>query len=136
MEGGARGGASCTETIYNRYTHTHTHTHTHYLSVSLSPLNTGEKVYGCSLPQSSESPPGPPGSDTPLPDEVRKFAFAPQDVQVYHFEGKDDHHGIGYRGMEDRTVLSGKETRKALHGMSGEVYVDGCQLDASLTGHQ
>ena len=76
-------------------------------------------MYGCSLPQSTDNSRTPDSEN--LPEEVRGFLFAPQDVSVYQFEGKDDLHGIGYRGMEERGVLAGRETKRALYGMSGEV---------------
>ena len=87
---------------------------------------TGTKVYGCSLPSqgttssSNFDHPGPPESEMP-PEEVQGFLFAPRDVRVRQFEGKDNLHGIGYRGMEERGILGGKETSRALYGMRGEV---------------
>lgn len=78
-------------------------------------------MYGCSLPQSTDSC-EPPDSEI-LPEEVQGFLFAPQDVCIRQFEGKDDLHGIGYRGMEERGVLVGRETKGALYGMSGEVHI-------------
>ena len=73
-------------------------------------------MYRCSLPETG----GHPGNEY-LPEEVRGFAFAPRDVRLRQYEGKEDLHGIGYRGMEERAVLSSKETKKAVHGMRGEV---------------
>ena len=81
-----------------------------------------EKMYGCSLPGSVTGVDKLTSSGSEyLPDEVRGFTFAPRDVRLCQFEGKEDLHGIGYRGMEERAVLSGKETKRAVHGMRGEV---------------
>ena len=87
----------------------------------------GEKVYGCSLPNSAAtsytatSTAEPPDTTDQLPEELRDFSFAPRDVSLRQFVGKEDLHGIGYRGMEERSVLAARETRRTVHGMSGEV---------------
>ena len=49
------------------------------------------------------------------------FMFAPQDSSPWEFSGKDDLHGLGYRGMEERGVLAPRKSTKALYGMRGEV---------------
>ena len=56
-----------------------------------------------------------------VPEEARDFMFAPRDVTPWHFQGKEDLHGLNYRGMEESRVLAGRETRKAVYGMRGEV---------------
>ena len=82
-------------------------------------------MYGCSLPQSITSADfsGPPSSEI-LPQEMQGFLFAPHDVHIQQFKGKDDLHGIGYQGMEERVVLGGRETDRAVYGMRGEVCVN------------
>lgn len=49
------------------------------------------------------------------------FMFAPRDATPWHFEGKDDVHGVGYRGMERQSVLRSNKSTRSLYGMSGEV---------------
>ena len=51
------------------------------------------------------------------------FMFAPRDVTPWQFEGKEDMHGIGYRGMEEQAVLKARGSTKSLYGMAGEVGV-------------
>ena len=79
----------------------------------------GKKMYGCSLP--ATTPNTEPSNSGYIPEELQGFSFAPQDVSLRQFEGKDDMHGIGYRGMEESGVLTARKTKKAVHGMSGEV---------------
>lgn len=79
----------------------------------------GAKVYGCALP-------GSEGSGEPqilYPQQAEGFLFAPRDVAPLQFEGKEDIHGIGYSGMEERGVLHSQKTTRALYGMMGEVGV-------------
>lgn len=49
------------------------------------------------------------------------FLFAPHDTAPWQFEGKDDLHGIGYRGMQEQAVLASQHGTKSLYGMSGHV---------------
>ena len=49
------------------------------------------------------------------------FMFAPRDSTSWHFEGKDDLHGVGYRGIEQQGVLRSNKSTRSLYGMSGEV---------------
>ena len=89
------------------------------------PSVAGEKMYGCSLPLSlAGDRSGDPTNSEVLPDDVRGYTFAPQDVSIRQFEGKDDLHGIGYRGMEEIAVLGRRETKRAVHGMRGEVRIE------------
>lgn len=74
-------------------------------------------MYGCSLPDQGEE-----GASS-YPKEAEGFLFAPVDVTPWEAEGKDDMHGIGYRGIQDQQILGSRKTTKALYGMSGEVGV-------------
>ena len=77
-----------------------------------------KKVYGCVMPGSKEEE-----EAAEVPKEAEGFLFAPKDVIVWEFEGKDDAHGIGYSGIAEQQVLGSRKTTKALYGMSGEVGV-------------
>ena len=77
------------------------------------------KTYGCELPGEASSEVEDEGSSYPRGAEG--FQFAPQDVAPWQFEGKDDMHGIGYKGMEEQEVLRAQRSTKALYGMSGAV---------------
>lgn len=74
-------------------------------------------MYGCSLPGADSV------EDPTYPKEAEGFRFAPRDITPWQFEGKDDLHGIGYSGMEERAVLRADKATKSLYGMSGEVCV-------------
>ena len=76
------------------------------------------KIYSCSLPHQSATV---SSSEETAPENVYGFWFAPRDICPWEFEGRDDLHGIGYSGMEDREVLGRRETTRALYGMKGEV---------------
>ena len=60
-------------------------------------------------------------SDVSYPEAAEGFLFAPSDVTPWEATGKDDMHGIGYRGMQEQHVLGARKATKALYGMSGEV---------------
>lgn len=75
----------------------------------------GKKVYGCPLPDEERK--------SAFPKEAEGFLFAPSDVKSWEFEGKDDMHGIGYRGIQEEGLLATRKSTKALYGMSGEVGV-------------
>ena len=77
-------------------------------------------MYGCALPGAEEEE-----EDSSFPRGAEGFQFAPHDVTPWQFEGKDDMHGIGYRGMEEQEVLRAQKSTKALYGMSGQVCVCG-----------
>jgi hypothetical protein len=85
----------------------------HTLAVLL--LTGAKKVYGCSLP--GEEKGAAPSK------EAEGFLFAPSDVTPWEAEGKDDMHGIGYRGIQDQLILGSRKATKSLYGMSGEVGV-------------
>lgn len=82
-----------------------------------------KKVYGCFLPGKEG-----PSSSPSYPGEMEGFLFAPSDVTPWEAEGKDDMHGIGYRGIQDQAILGSRKATKALYGMSGEVGVTLCML--------
>ena len=84
-------------------------------------------MYGCALPGQAQTPEThhyhQHHHQHQYPKEVEGFLFAPRDVSSWEVEGKDDMHGIGYRGIEEQQVLGSRKTTKALYGMSGEVGV-------------
>ncbi len=61
------------------------------------------------------------GTDSSFPREAEGFLFAPVDITPWEATGKDNMHGIGYRGMQEQHVLGARKATKALYGMSGEV---------------
>lgn len=77
-------------------------------------------MYGCSLPGEDR------GHDSSYPKEVEGFLFAPSDITPWEAEGKDNMHGIGYRGIQDQLILGSRKATKSLYGMSGEVGVVFC----------
>ncbi len=87
-----------------------------------------KKVYGCSL--SGQEREGAESGDASYPRAAEGFLFAPTDVTPWEAVGKDDMHGIGYRGMQEQNVLGARKATKALYGMSGEVcvYVHVCYI--------
>lgn len=94
-----------------------------------------KKVYGCSLPGQERE--GAESAEPSYPHEAEGFMFAPTDVTPWEAEGKDDVHGIGYRGMQEQHVLGARKATKALYGMSGEVSVVCMGLGAgACTGGQ
>ena len=86
----------------------------------------GKKVYRCCLPDEQEA------EHHNLPDEAKRFMFAPRDIAPWQIEGKDNLHGIGYSGMQEQSVLRSNKATKALYGLSGEVH---CVDSALLFGH-
>ena len=73
----------------------------------------GKKIYGCALPNQAD--------EEYVDDAVRGFMFAPHDVAPWQFVAKDDHHGIGYQGMEHQPVLQESGVSQSIYGMSGKV---------------
>ncbi|XP_063951747.1 G patch domain-containing protein 1-like [Lytechinus pictus] len=84
----------------------------------------GGRVYGCSRPpvlgqqsdddsdadDNKEGDDDGPVEDSDEEDFMRGFLFAPDDIQDFIFALKDDQHGIGYQGMDSRSVLGGHVT--------------------------
>lgn len=85
-----------------------------------------KKVYGCLPPSHEES--------FSHPKEAEGFLFAPLDVTPWEAVGKDDMHGIGYRGIQDQHILGSRKATKALYGMSGEVGVVWVWFNTSWVG--
>ena len=74
--------------------------------------DTADRVYG----------PARPGPSVEATSKIAEgFMFAPRDSTTWEFSGKDDLHGLDYRGMEERGVLSTRKATKDLYGMRGEV---------------
>lgn len=71
-----------------------------------------KKVYGCSLPGQEQTT---VLSDSSYPEAAEGFLFAPSDVTPWEATGKDDVHGIGYRGMQEHNVLGARKATKALY---------------------
>lgn len=74
---------------------------------------TGVKIYGCSLPDQlekehvarSESS----ASETEVDkDEYKNITFAPDDYEPYIVKPKDNYFGIGYSGLDRKSVLSNR----------------------------
>ncbi len=71
-------------------------------------------MYGPARPDTSEK----------APSKIAEgFMFAPRDSITWDFEGKDDLHGLDYRGMEEQGVLVAHKSTKGLYGIRGEVRV-------------
>eukprot|EP00057_Strongylocentrotus_purpuratus_P002909 XP_003725500.2 PREDICTED: G patch domain-containing protein 1 [Strongylocentrotus purpuratus] len=78
------------------------------------------KVYGCARPPileplgddegDKEDDDESPNEDSDEEDFMRGFLFAPDDIQDFMFALKDDQHGIGYQGMDSRSILGGHVT--------------------------
>ncbi len=67
--------------------------------------------------------PARPGSNEEAPSKMAEgFMFAPRDSITWEFEGKDDFHGLDYRGIEEQGVLAAHKSTKDLYGMRGEVH--------------
>lgn len=93
------------------------------LFIYLFPVDDG-KVYGCARPpilepqgddeeedeDDKEDDDGSPNEDSNDEDFMRGFLFAPDDIQDFMFALKDDQHGIGYQGMDSRSILGGHVT--------------------------
>ena len=44
------------------------------------------------------------------------FIFTPHDSTSWHFEGKDDVHSVGYRGIEQQGVIQSNKSTRSLYG--------------------
>lgn len=74
---------------------------------------TGVKIYGCSLPDQpekehvtrSESSASENEVDN---DEYKNITFAPDDYEAYVVKPKDNYFGIGYCGLDRKSVLSNR----------------------------
>ena len=82
-----------------------------------------KNIYGCSVPRTLKEGMDVGAEEDSFPKEAEGFLFAPSDVTSWEVEGKDDMHGIGYRGMANQHVLGSRKATSALYGMSGKVGV-------------
>ena len=85
-------------------------------------------MYGPTRPRPQAEGEEEGGAEPDCPGAAEGFQFAPRDTASWQATGKEDVHGIGYRGMEEQTVLSAQSASRALYGMSGEVGQRPCLL--------
>jgi G patch domain-containing protein 1 len=69
---------------------------------------TGAKVYGCALPQDvdRETQSDKDSQSSTDDDDDVELSFAPDDLQPFLYKPKDNYFGLGYSGLDRRTVLS------------------------------
>ena len=76
----------------------------------------GLQVYGCARPPGPESaaPPSDPDSDSDSDSALREVLLAPDDSEAPLVRPKHDQMGLGYRGLERRSVLGPTATDATL----------------------
>jgi G patch domain-containing protein 1 len=69
---------------------------------------TGAKVYGCVLPQDvdRENQSGKDSQSSTDDEDDAELSFAPDDLHPFLCKPKDNYFGLGYSGLDRRSVLS------------------------------